>query len=54
MPPRVFQKAGVHEASPRQSHVYAVRFDARELWGGSAEPNASVVVDLFESYLLPA
>jgi nitrile hydratase len=35
-------------------HVYAVRFSAQELWGDSAEPNASVVIDLFESYLLPA
>jgi nitrile hydratase len=35
-------------------HVYAVRFSAAELWGDSAEPNASVVIDLFESYLRPA
>jgi len=32
--------------------VYAVRFAATELWGADAEPNASVHVDLFESYLL--
>lgn len=35
-------------------YVYAVRFDARELWGESAEPNASITLDLFEHYLLPA
>jgi nitrile hydratase subunit beta len=35
-------------------HVYAVRFAATELWGESAEPNASVCIDLFESYLRPA
>jgi nitrile hydratase len=32
-------------------HVYAVRFTGSELWGESAEPGTSVIVDLFESYL---
>ncbi|GJM14489.1 MAG: nitrile hydratase [Pseudohongiella sp.] len=36
-----------HEAEP----TYHVRFTARELWGPSAEENASVVVDLWQSYL---
>ena len=31
--------------------VYSVRFDALELFGSGAEPNSSVHVDLFESYL---
>ena len=31
--------------------VYSVRFDARELWGESAEPNGSVYIDMWESYL---
>ena len=35
-------------------YVYTVRFDARELWGESAEPNTDVRIDLWESYLLPA
>jgi hypothetical protein len=30
-----------------------VRFDAFELWGDGAEPNATVVVDLWQSYLQP-
>ncbi len=34
--------------------VYAVAFDARELWGDSAEPNSRVSIDLWESYLEPA
>jgi nitrile hydratase len=34
-------------------HLYAVRFEASELWGGSAEGNGSVFVDLWESYLDP-
>jgi nitrile hydratase len=33
--------------------VYAVRFDALELFGSGAERNSSVHVDLFESYLEP-
>jgi nitrile hydratase len=43
-------------ASGRGEHpqwVYAVRFDAAELFGTGAEPNACVHIDLFESYLDP-
>jgi nitrile hydratase len=35
----------------RLEYVYSVRFDASELWGESAQPNAPVHVDLWESYL---
>ena len=35
-------------------HLYSVRFDARELWGDSADPTSVVYVDLFEDYLEPA
>jgi len=34
--------------------VYCIRFDAAELWGQSAEPPASIHVDLYERYLEPA
>ena len=34
--------------------VYSVRFDARELWGGQANPRDTVYVDLWEAYLEPA
>jgi nitrile hydratase beta subunit len=34
-------------------HVYAVRFDATELWP-DAEPRTTVLIDLSESYLEPA
>jgi nitrile hydratase len=33
--------------------LYNVRFDARELWGESAEPRQTVTLDLWESYLEP-
>ncbi len=34
--------------------VYSVRFDARELWGGDAEPNQALYIDMWETYLEPA
>jgi nitrile hydratase len=35
-------------------HTYRIRFDARDLWGEAAEPNAFVTLDLYDSYLEPA
>jgi len=35
-------------------HLYTVRFEARELWGESANGNSAVYVDLWEDYLEPA
>ena len=32
-------------------HLYTVRFDGDELWGPDAEPNTTVAIDLWESYL---
>ena len=37
----------------RAEHCYTVAFDARQLWGDSAEPQTSVWLDLWESYLVP-
>ncbi|BDE08090.1 hypothetical protein WPS_33660 [Vulcanimicrobium alpinum] len=37
---------------PSPEMLYTVRFDARELWGRDAEPNATVQADLWESYLV--
>tara|TARA_Y100000590_G_scaffold262348_1_gene294415 strand:+ start:243 stop:410 length:168 start_codon:yes stop_codon:yes gene_type:complete len=31
--------------------MYAVKFDGKEVWGASAEPNSSVVLDAWEAYL---
>ena len=42
----------VPEGTPAQPQaVYNVRFDARELWGESAEENQTVHLDMWESYL---
>ena len=35
-------------------HVYVVRFEGQELWGGSANASSAVYVDLWEDYLEPA
>ena len=50
----VFPDTNAEQRGENPQWVYAVRFDARELFGSGAEPNASVCVDLFESYLEPA
>ncbi len=34
--------------------VYAVRFEARALWGEAAEPNGALYIDMWERYLEPA
>lgn len=40
-----------HRLGENPEPTYAVRFDGRELWGPEAEPNTSVTMDLFESYM---
>lgn len=31
--------------------TYTVTFDGKELWGDAAEPNSSLTLDLFASYM---
>ena len=50
----VFPDTHAHGAGENPQHVYAVRFEARELWGEQAEAGTCIHVDLFESYLAPA
>lgn len=50
----VLPDSHAHDEGENPEHVYAVRFEGRELWGDGAEPGTSVLVDLFESYLVPA
>lgn len=47
----ILPDTNAHLRGENPQHVYAVRFDAVELFGSGAEPNACVHVDLFESYL---
>jgi nitrile hydratase beta subunit len=50
----VFPDTNAHGLGEQPQPLFSVRFDARELWGDSAEPNQSVNLDLWESYLQPA
>lgn len=49
----VFPDTNAHGRGEQPQPLYSVRFDARELWGESAEPNQVIHIDLWESYLLP-
>jgi nitrile hydratase subunit beta len=47
----VLPDTNAHGEGENPEYVYCVRFDAEEVWGGSAEPREVVHVDLWESYL---
>jgi len=47
----VFPDTHAHGLGEQPQHVYSVRFEARELWGEVAEPNQTLYLDLWESYL---
>jgi nitrile hydratase beta subunit len=49
--PEIFPDTNAHGLGKNPQVVYSVRFDARELWGADAEPNQTVSIDLWESYL---
>jgi nitrile hydratase subunit beta len=49
----VFPDSNAHGRGEQPQPLYSVRFEARELWGESAEPNQVVHIDLWESYLRP-
>ncbi|MGW4336408.1 nitrile hydratase subunit beta [Rhodococcus koreensis] len=40
-----------HRLGENPEPTYAVRFDGVDLWGPGAEPDTSVTLDLFESYM---
>jgi len=46
-----FPDAEAHGGGQIPHPVYSVRFDATELWGEAAEPNARMHVDLYDQYL---
>jgi len=47
----VFPDTNAHFLGENPQHLYSVRFEARELWGTSAQPHDSVYIDMFEDYL---
>ena len=52
-PACVFPDSNAHGRGEDPQRVYAVRFEAQELWGEGAEPRSAVYFDCFESYLEP-
>jgi nitrile hydratase len=52
-PACIFPDTNAHFRGEHPQHVYAVRFEARELWGEGAEAGTCVHLDCFESYLEP-
>jgi len=49
LPDETVRSAGRGERIP----VYGVAFRMEELWGADAEPGAELVMELWETYLLP-
>ncbi len=47
----VFPDTNAHGQGENPQHLYTVKFTARELWGPEANPNDTVTLDLWESYL---
>jgi nitrile hydratase len=50
----VFPDTNAHGAGECPQWLYTVRFEARELWGDSADPALTVAIDAWDSYLDPA
>jgi nitrile hydratase len=49
-PAQVLPDTHAHFIAENPQHVYAVAFDASELWGPDAEPFV-LTIDLYENYL---
>ncbi len=49
----IFPDTHAHSGDTKPQHVYAVRFEADELWGSTSQGGA-VFVDLWDDYLEPA
>lgn len=52
--PATFPDTHAHGHGAQPHCLYNVRFEARELWGDSAEPGQYLYLDLWERYLAPA
>ena len=49
----IFPDSMGNDLGPDPQHVYTVRFEARELWGGGAREGDAVYVDLWDDHLVP-
>ena len=50
----VFADSNAMGAGEQPQHVYAVRFEARDLWGAAAGPRDALYLDLWDLHLDPA
>ena len=50
----ILPDTNAHGQGENPEAVYAIKFDAREVWGEQAATRDSIYVDLWESYLEPA
>ena len=50
----VYPDTNAHGGGEQPQPLYCVRFDAKELWGPTAQARDSLCVDLWEDYLEPA
>jgi nitrile hydratase len=53
-PSLIFPDTNAERKGTNPQYVYNVEFTAGELWGDDAEPNMTLALDLWESYLKPA
>ena len=49
----MFPDAHAHELGEQPEHLYTVSFLASELWQNAENPNDTVCVDIWESYMQP-
>ncbi len=47
----VLPDSTAHDLGDRPQHVYAVAFEAAELWGADVEPEVTIHIDMYECYL---
>lgn len=46
----IYPDSNAHFQGENPQHLYAVRFNARDLWGAQGSPRDSVTLDLWDSY----
>lgn len=47
----VFPDTEAHHEGENPQHMYAVKFDARELWGEDAPDKQTLCLEIFEDYM---
>jgi|SRR5271155_4380588 len=50
----VFPDTNASGLGEKPQHVYNVRFEAKELWGGANRDASAIYIDLWDDYLEPA